>query len=137
MESFKILIFSLIKMTSMVILCWVGMKPIPRWNFKNIRCTQCTEVQFASFFSGGFITAIVVNPPERRLAKHTFVGWCNSGVIKLSSRNPKVGCCEKASWCYFFENWLMPTAFWLNTSQMAAYKPLGTIVQKILILRAI
>ena len=30
---------------------------------------------FASFFSGGFITAIVVNPPERRLAKHISVQW--------------------------------------------------------------
>ena len=28
---------------------------------------QCTEVRFASFFSGGFITAIVVNPSERKL----------------------------------------------------------------------
>ena len=26
-------------------------------------------MRFASFFSGGFITAIVVNPPERKLAK--------------------------------------------------------------------
>ena len=34
---------------------------------------QCTEVQFASFFSGGFITAIVVNPPERIFAKCTSV----------------------------------------------------------------
>ena len=25
---------------------------------------QCTEVRFASFFSGGSITAKVVNPPE-------------------------------------------------------------------------
>ena len=25
---------------------------------------HCTEVHFSSFFSGGFITAIVVNPPE-------------------------------------------------------------------------
>ena len=30
--------------------------------------THCTEVRFASFFSGGFITAIVVNPPEKKLA---------------------------------------------------------------------
>ena len=29
---------------------------------------QSTEVRFASFLSGGFITAIVVNPPERKLA---------------------------------------------------------------------
>ena len=34
---------------------------------------KCTEVRFASFLSGGFITAIVVNPPERKLAKRTSV----------------------------------------------------------------
>ena len=34
---------------------------------------QCTEVQFASFYSGGFIIVIEVNPPERRLAKRIFV----------------------------------------------------------------
>ena len=32
-----------------------------------------TEVRFASFLSDGFITAIVVNPPERKLAKRTSV----------------------------------------------------------------
>ena len=36
---------------------------------------HCTVVYFASFFSGGFITAIVVNPPERRLTKRTSVQW--------------------------------------------------------------
>ena len=35
--------------------------------------TQLTEVLFASFFPVGFITAIVINPPERRLAKRTSV----------------------------------------------------------------
>ena len=34
---------------------------------------QCTDVRFASLLSGGFITAIVVNPPERKLAKRTSV----------------------------------------------------------------
>ena len=34
---------------------------------------QCTKVRFARFLSGGFITAIVVNPPERKLAKHISV----------------------------------------------------------------
>ena len=34
-----------------------------------------TEVRFASFLSGGFITAIVVNPPESKLAKRTSVQW--------------------------------------------------------------
>ena len=37
---------------------------------------QCTEVRFSSLFSGGFITAIIVNPRERKLAKHTSVHWC-------------------------------------------------------------
>ena len=39
----------------------------------NSKLPNCTEVRFSSFFSGGFITAIVVNPPERKLAKHTSV----------------------------------------------------------------
>ena len=35
----------------------------------------CTEVRFASFLSGGFTTMAVINPPERKLAKCTSVGW--------------------------------------------------------------
>ncbi len=34
---------------------------------------QCTEVRFASFLSGGFTTMVVINPPERKLAKRTSV----------------------------------------------------------------
>ena len=34
---------------------------------------QCTEVRFVSFLSSGFITAIVVNPQERKLAKRRSV----------------------------------------------------------------
>ena len=37
--------------------------------------SRCTEVRFASFFSGGFTTMIVINPPERKLAKRTSVHW--------------------------------------------------------------
>jgi hypothetical protein len=37
--------------------------------------THCKEVRFASFLSGGFITAIVVNPPEMKLAKSICVHW--------------------------------------------------------------
>ena len=33
---------------------------------------QFTKVRFASFLSGGFITAVVVNPPESKLAKRTY-----------------------------------------------------------------
>ena len=43
---------------------------------KNLKFNHFTEVRFASFLSGGFITAIVVNPPERKLAKHTSVHCC-------------------------------------------------------------
>ena len=39
----------------------------------SITGVQCTEMPFASFFSGGFISAIVVNPPERKLVKRTSV----------------------------------------------------------------
>ena len=34
---------------------------------------HCTQVRFASFLSGGFVTAIVVNSPEMKLAK---LQWC-------------------------------------------------------------
>ena len=37
-------------------------------------------MRFASFLSGGFITAIVVNPPERKLAKRTSV-HCATGLF--------------------------------------------------------
>ena len=39
---------------------------------------QRTEVRFASFLPGGFITDIVVNPPESKLAKRTSVQWCDT-----------------------------------------------------------
>jgi hypothetical protein len=42
---------------------------------QDLKMEQCTEVRFASFLSGGFITAIVVNPSERKLAKRTSVQW--------------------------------------------------------------
>ena len=40
---------------------------------------HCTKVRFA----GGFITAIVVNPLERKLAKRTSVQWCKLISIML------------------------------------------------------
>ena len=45
---------------------------------------HCTEVRFASFLSDRFITAIVVNPPERNLAKRTSV-QCLTLVIFVSA----------------------------------------------------
>ena len=39
----------------------------------ELKPTQYTEVRFVSFLSGGFITAILVNPLERKLTKRTSV----------------------------------------------------------------
>ena len=39
----------------------------------NQNTDHCTEVRFASFLSGGFITAILVNPPERKQAKRNYL----------------------------------------------------------------
>ena len=40
---------------------------------------HCTEVHFASFLSGGFITVIVVNLLERKLEKRTALILRNVG----------------------------------------------------------
>ena len=43
------------------------------YTVKSRAADQSTEMRFASFFSGGFITVIVVNPPEWKLPKRTSV----------------------------------------------------------------
>ena len=52
-----------------------------RRGYTEIQSYHRTEVHFASFLSGGFITGIVVDPPEKKLAKHTSVQctamWCH------------------------------------------------------------
>jgi hypothetical protein len=45
------------------------------WKVKSV---PNTGLRFASFFSGGFITAIVVNPQEKKLGKWTSVHWTDS-----------------------------------------------------------
>ena len=45
--------------------------------------TQCTEVCFASWPSGGFTTMAVINPPESKLAKRTSV-HCTAPHYELS-----------------------------------------------------
>ena len=50
----------------------------------------CTEVCFASSLSGEFITAIVVNSLERKLAKRTSVPWKDkASVNQLRKSLPK------------------------------------------------
>ena len=64
------------------------------------RTVDCTEVRFSSLFSGGFITAIVVNPPERKLAKRTsvhcqiFSGKAPSCLRTWSEIN-QIHCCKE------------------------------------------
>ena len=41
----------------------------------SILLNHCTDVHFNSLFFGGFITNIVVNPPERKQVKRTSVHW--------------------------------------------------------------
>ena len=53
----------------------------------QINFDQCTEVHFSSFFSGGFITAIIVNPPERKLAKRTSLQCWTIGAIFTFGRS--------------------------------------------------
>ena len=48
----------------------------------NYYAHHCTEVHFASFLSGGFITAIVVSSPKRKLAKRTSV---HCGMLQISN----------------------------------------------------
>ena len=44
-----------------------------RCKIARIEILHCTEMHFASFLSGGFFTAIVVNLPERKLVKRISV----------------------------------------------------------------
>ena len=51
-----------------------------RVHFTVLVRLQCTKVRLASFQSGGFITVIVVDPPESKLAKRTSVELVAKGV---------------------------------------------------------
>ena len=61
-----------------------------------IKRNHCTDVRFASFFSGGFITAIAVNPPSRKLARRTsvhctelrFASLLSGGFTAMAVINP-------------------------------------------------
>ena len=58
----------------------------PTFDF-NLELTLVhTEVRFASFLSGKFITLIVVNPPEKKLAKRRMISYPDI----IISPNPEV-----------------------------------------------
>ena len=50
----------------------------------NLVSDQSKEVQFANFFSGGFTTVALINPPDRELAKHTSV-QCHLWIQNLTT----------------------------------------------------
>ena len=58
----------------------------PPFTIKSRAVDRSTEVCFASFLSGGFITATVVNPPERKLAKCTSVLWFKLKYMTTTTR---------------------------------------------------
>ena len=62
-----------------------------------IHPTAQRYVRFASFLSDGFITAIVVNPPESKLAKCTFVhctlGNCITAIQAEPTQPKKISFC--------------------------------------------
>ena len=50
------------------------------------RTVQCTEVRFASLLSDGFTAmAVIINPPERKLAKRTSVQWSLAGCTQMQT----------------------------------------------------
>ena len=57
---------------------WLNFREyLPFWlHLKNKVANHCPEVHFASFFSGGFTTMAVINPPERKLIKCTSALHC-------------------------------------------------------------
>ena len=72
--------------------------------------TQCTEVRFASFLSGGFTTIAVRNPLERKLAKCTSVPWL-AYVICICYKDWKIDDIFAAGlWVWF-------TILWYTQSQ--------------------
>ena len=86
---------------------------------KKIVPNHCTEVRFASLLSGGFITAIVVNPPEMKLAKRTsvhclcfchFIQKQKSLITSLISRR------------FFLSLWIMLESYeWNYSSRLSSF----------------
>ena len=61
---------------------------------------DCTEVRFASFFSGGFTTMAVINSPERKFAKRISVDWSTARDYTVDK--------YKCIVC-FLKNWASPS----------------------------
>ena len=55
-------------------------------------------MRFASLLSGGFITVIVVNPPEKELAKRTSVRWHIWVFLSFEVCQGTAGICHADPW---------------------------------------
>ena len=54
-------------------------------SFEAVRAhNHCTEVRFANFLSGGFTIMAVIDPPEKKLAKHTSVHCDSMAMVNLN-----------------------------------------------------
>ena len=77
--------------------CYSTKKSVPLLNLlTNLLCAlrasctmHCTEMRNGSFISGGFITAIVLNPLERKLAKRTSVQCALETLLSFSDPKKK------------------------------------------------
>ena len=70
----------LINTRSLLIEAAIGWKITFYKKFSALRVLStphCTDVRFASFLSGGFITMAVINPPDWKLANRTSVHCAN------------------------------------------------------------
>jgi hypothetical protein len=56
----------------------MGVSKIMTSAIRILKILHCTEVRFASFLSGDFITMAVIDLPERKLAKRISVHWGTS-----------------------------------------------------------
>ena len=70
---------------------------------------QCTEVRFASFFSGGFTTMAVINPPENKLAHCTSV-HCNAALCPKHYNELK-----SVLLCMYYRNLIRCLPLWVYT----------------------
>ena len=76
----------------------------------NCQTSHYTEVRYVSFLSDGFITGIVVNSPERKLLKRTYVHYLGRNHLpKLSLILPSlvlyIGILNANNNCRFFNIW--------------------------------
>ena len=88
------------------------------------------EVHFARFFSGGFTTMAVMNPPERKLAKRTSVRWVGQKMAIFADLQYYLCWCRWVGWWALKSNkhadvilcWSQIQINWLKRSKLLRSK---------------